>query len=224
MAVSKPLCTTRTRQIVDWSAWLRFTERKLAQLNRFPLPRHYLASLTLASFTLDGMEISEPEVAVATAHGAARRAFRSRQAQRVRNHVAILHCLESMLRKQLPLTLDATLRWYTNVSSGLCTTALSAPTLDRLDRVVRRINTPQHRLQPAMQDIARLHLEILTDPIFPSFNGILARLLLHYHLGRTGIPPLLFNAANDSRALRDRMLCLPKLMERVETTLTALAT
>ncbi len=179
-------------------------------------------SLTLASFKLEGMEITEPEVAVATAHGAARRAFRSRQAQRVRNHVAILHCLESMLRKSLPLTLDVVVRWYTNVSSGLCTTGLNGPTLDRLDRVVRRINTPQHRLQPAMQDIGRLHLEVLTDAIFPSFNGILARLLLHYHLGKTGIPPVLFEPAADALAIRDRMMCLPKLMERVETTLTML--
>ena len=56
-----------------------------------------------------------------------------------------------------------------------------------------RIDSPQLRLQPAVHEIARTHVELLSDALFPSFNGILSRLLMRYHLGRCGLPAVVFD-------------------------------
>ena len=60
---------------------------------------------------------------------------------------------------------------------------------DRLAALVERMNSPELRLQAGVQQVARLHAQLLADPLVPSFNGILARLLLRYHLGRCGLRP-----------------------------------
>jgi hypothetical protein len=185
-----------------------------------PLPPDYYVRATFASFRLDGMEPSEAEVREALAHGGHgdgdRPVLRSRQAQRLRNHAAILHHLEGDLRAGLPLTTDGVVRWYTGVSAGLSTTSLDRATGERLEEVVRRINSPQLRVQAALQEIAGTHAKLLGDPLVPSFNGILARLLLRYHLGRCRLPAVVFDQVVDARArAADAMLRrLGELIER----------
>ena len=88
--------------------------------------------------------------------------------------------------------------------------------MDRLDHVVRRINSPQLRLQPALVDIAKLHVMLLRDPLVPSFNGILSRLLLRYHLGRIGLPPVVFDPNEDAPSLLDETMLLARLLELIE--------
>lgn len=185
--------------LLDWPAWLALIERKRRLLQRRPagepagLPGQYFVLATYSSFRLDGLAVSEREVVEALSRGRAQRAFRSRAAQRVRNHVAILHSIETSLRLGQALKTTAVVRWYTSISSGLSITGLGDEKLTRLTQVARRINSPQLRLQPALQEIARTHAELLSDPLFPSFNGILSRLLLRYHLGRCGLPFAIFN-------------------------------
>jgi hypothetical protein len=186
---------------VDWPAWIERIERKRRAMHRShdgklpPTPQNYFINATVGSFRLEGINCSVHEAHEAIEHGAAQRKFRSRAAQRIRNHVAILHSIESTLRNNWPLKSSAVLRWYTSISSGLSTNELGIEKMMRLDQIVRRIDSPKLRLQPAIQEIARTHAELLSDHLFPSFNGILARLLLRYHLGRCGLPSLVFDEA-----------------------------
>jgi hypothetical protein len=160
----------------------------------------YYARATSASFRLEGLEVSEAEVREALEHGGPERpVLRSRQEQRLRNHAAILHHIETDLRKGLTLTTDGVVRWYTGISAGLSTTGLNQGTTARLDEVVRRINSAQTRMQPALREIAATHGKLLSDPLVPAFNGILARLLLRYHLGRCKLPAVVFDPAVDGR-------------------------
>jgi hypothetical protein len=158
-------------------------------------------------------------VAKALAVGSAGRAFRSRSAQRIRNHVAILRSIDQALRIGQPLRSSAVLRWYTSISSGLSTTALDAATMTRLDLAVRRINSPQLRLQPAVQEIATLHASLLADPLVPSFNGILSRLLLHFHLGRCKLSPILFDPTEDPARMADERRLLAILLPLIQASL-----
>jgi hypothetical protein len=183
---------------LDWPMWIERIERKRrAHRNHrngsAQLRSDYYIDATCGSFRLEGMDVLLHDVHNAIARGAAQRKFRSRAAQRVRNHVAILHSIERSLRKNHTLKTQAVLRWYTSVSSGLSTSELGIERMARLEQLVRRIDSPQLRLQPAIQEIARTHTELLSDPMFPSFNGILARLLLRYHLGRCGLPAIVFD-------------------------------
>jgi hypothetical protein len=195
----------RSHSPVDWNAFLRRVERKRRLLKRLDgaapaLPPDYFARATYASFRLDGLDVDESDVREALGQGDGERPIlRSRQSQRLRNHSAILHHLESDLRDGLPLTTDGVVRWYTGISAGLSTTSLDQATEVRIDDVVRRINSPQLRMQAALQEIAAAHVKLLADPIVPSFNGILARLLLRYHLGRCGLPAVIFDATIDAR-------------------------
>jgi hypothetical protein len=181
---------------LDWPAWLALIERKRKQLQRRNsnpgapglAPIDYHVPVTFSTFKLEGIELIEQEVIDALTHGRAQRKLRSRSAQRIRNHVAILHSIEKSMRLNAPLKTSAVLRWYTSISSGLSTGELGAERMSRLEELAHRINSPQLRLQPAIQEIVRTHRELLADPLFPSFNGILNRLLLRYHLGRCGLP------------------------------------
>ena len=85
----------------------------------------------------------------------------------------------------------------------------------RLEAIVRQVNSPHLRLGPAVQGIARLHHQMLADPVVPSFNGILARLVLRYHLGRCGLPPVLFVPEVDGAVMNDEPRLLARLLERV---------
>jgi hypothetical protein len=149
-------------------------------------------------------------------HRSAVKNFRSRSTQRIRNHVAILRRIEKSLRAGATLTSQSVVRWYTSISCGLSLASLDETSLTRLDNFLRRINSPQFRLQPAITEIAHVHAQLNADPLVPSFNGILARLLLQYHLGRCGLPRVQFDAA-DSAILKDEPRLLKRMLELVDS-------
>jgi hypothetical protein len=208
---------------IDWPRWLRLVERKRRLTTRgngqsyaHTLPDAILQLGTLASFRLEGIEVDDVTALAALHPGRERGHFRSRLAMRIRNHVAILHRMERGLYRGESLKTAAVVRWYTLIASGLSITSLDEPTMARLDQLVRRINSPHLRLQPAVQEIARLHAQSLADPLVPSFNGILVRLLLRYHLGRCGLPPVVFHADNDRALLTDEQTLLARLLELID--------
>ena len=214
----------------DWSQALRRLERKRRSLDRappggpsavanasLPLPPDYYARATWSTFRLEGIDVHRDEVRAALAQTSAGHALRSRQSQRLRNHAAILHHIETDLRQNLPLSTDGVIRWYAAIGAGLSTTSLSHAATGRLDETVRRINSPQLRLAAAIPEIAALHVALLADPLVPSFNGILTRLLLRYHLGRCNLPAIIFDPAADARtAFADAMS--GRLIELLEIT------
>jgi hypothetical protein len=209
---------------LDWPAWLGLLDRKRRLLQRSTatppasVPEDYFVAATCGSFVLEGIDVTEPEVIDALTRGAAQRRFRSRTAQRVRNHVAVLRTIEIALRIGQPLKTAAVVRWYTSISSGLSVAPLSNERMSRLDQIARRINSPQLRLQPAIQEIVRTHLELLVDPLFPGFNGILSRLLLRYHLGRCGLPFVTFSDTFAPAAHNTEPHITLKLLEAVDET------
>jgi hypothetical protein len=215
----------RSRSPHDWPALLRRVERKRRALQRdangrgdpaaTPPPEDYYVRATWASFRLDGHDVTEAELRDALGPGSDRPALRSRQALRLRNHAAILHRVENDLQQGLTLTSDGVLRWYVAISAGLSTTSPDQATEARLEEVVRRVNSPQLRLQPALQEVAATHLRLLADPLVPSFNGILARLLLRYHLGRCKLPGVVWDPATDARP-RDGDAMLRRLVELLD--------
>lgn len=218
----------RPRSATEWPALLRRVERKRRALERDqdgadpadanPIPSppdEYYLHATWSSFRLEGLDVSADELQDALAPGADRPTLRTRQSLRLRNHAAILHRIENDLHQGLPLTSDGVLRWYVGISAGLSTTSLDQQTEARLDEVVRRVNSPQLRLQPALQEAAATHLRLLADPLVPSFNGILARLLLRYHLGRCKLPAIVWDPAVDARP-RDAQTMLRRLVELLD--------
>ena len=174
------------------------------------------ATATFTSFSLEGLDVSQADIDAALTTGPLRRAFRARQFQRIRNHVAILRLLDRSLRRGDPLRPHTVLRWYTSVSCGLSTMQLTGAANDRLVDIVERMNSPELRLQAGIQQVARLHAQLLADPIVPSFNGILARLLLRYHLGRCGLPPVQFHPQTPVQAMTNANVLLPLLLELLE--------
>jgi hypothetical protein len=211
---------------IGWDKWTRRVESRQRKLNKshpfdgILTSREFLADATYVSFRLDGLEVSQAEVSSALATGRQRRIFRSRQGQRIRNHVAILREIDGLVLAGAPLDPAAFVRWYAAISSGLCPADLDEPTSSRLVRTVHRLNSPELRLAAAVQEIATLHRALLADPLVPSFNGILARLLLRYHLGRCGLPPVLFDPATLPAALLDEQRLVALLMEAIEASLT----
>jgi len=207
---------------IDWPRWLRLVERKRRLTGRgghrraSALPDAILQLGTLASFRLEGIDVDDATTLAALKPGRDHNHFRSRLAMRIRNHVAIMHRIERGLHHGEPLKTAAVVRWYTLIASGLSITSLDEPTMSRLDQLVRRINSPHLRLQPAVQEIARLHAQALADPLVPGFNGILARLLLRYHLGRCGLPPVVFHPETDGPVLTDESTLLGRLLELID--------
>lgn len=218
-----------TAPAIDWPTWLRVTQRQRRLASDLG-PHHarafwanYYVTATDASFRLEGLNLPPGDLAAALARGgAASRAFRSRQQQRVRNHVAILRHIEHLLRRGATLKSADVVRWYTSVACGLSTTRLDEPTTARLDGLIRQINSPHLRLRPALQEIARLHRQMLADPVVPSFNGILARLLLRYHLGRCGLPPVLFVPEQDAGRLLNEARLLARMLELIHISYAAM--
>ena len=187
---------SQQQQAEDRAAALRRVERKrrLAQrapVNRFVLPTDLLGRITYSSFRLENLSIAERDVSEALACGAGRRAFRPPQLLRIRNHVAILRHIQKSTRRGQELKLPVVVRWYTSFSCGL-SMGVDLTRVGRLEQCLRRINSPQLRLQQAIADVAHVHVQLASDPIFPGFNGILARLLLQYHLARCGLPLVAF--------------------------------
>lgn len=185
------------RAAVDWAAWTRRIERLRrldrcdAMLRAWALRLDTRCAQTAASFHLDGIPLDEQTIRAFCRRGGAARPVRTRLSLRLRNHVAILAVIRRMLDRQQPLEPGDVLRWYTSVSSGLCTTMPAEPKIDRIRSIVRRLNSPHLLLRPAVTEIAELHCEVLADELVPSFNGILARLLLAYQLGRCALPPVI---------------------------------
>jgi hypothetical protein len=199
---------------------VRVLERKKRLFDRLPPPRHcngplprYFERATHVSFRLDGLHTTETEISSALASGAAARACRSRCAQRVRNHVAALHHVERLLRRNLPLHAAHVIRWYASVACGLSYGRIDDQTSSRVERIVSTLNSPQLRLRPAVQEITALHVRLLADPFVPGFNGIIARLLLRYHLGRCALPPVMFDPDTDGARLGSEAQLLPRLTE-----------
>jgi hypothetical protein len=162
------------------------------------------------------MSIDPADLSVAMARGWATKACpRSRRQQRIRNHVAILHHIERMLGRSISLSVDSVIRWYTSIACGLSIERLDEPMSARLAEIIRQINSPHLRLARAVQSIVRLHRQMLSDPVVPSFNGILARLLMRYHLGRCGLPPVLFVPEQDAGAMNDEGELLGRMLQRI---------
>ena len=183
---------------IEWSTAVRRLDRKRKLAEKQYPATHLIgddpAAATAVSFNLEGIAVTPDQVAQAVQPS---RALRSRAQQRLRNHVAVLLSLERCLQQQRPLTTDQVIRWYTSISSGLSTAALDGAAYSRLEQWVRQINSPQLRQPAAIQDIATVHFRILSDPLTPGFNGILARLLLRFHLGRCGMPAIRFDPQTD---------------------------
>jgi hypothetical protein len=200
---------------------LRVIERKrsmFADGNGHPTPRDQLIRQTIASFRLDGIDLSDSLVAESFAHRVGHRQMRSAQARRIRNHVAILRRIELALRRGQALKSPAVLGWYASVGCGLCTTSPDDSALGRLELLVRRINSPQLRLDPAVREMCDLHARMLADPIFPGFNGIMARLLLRFHLGRCKLPPVLFRP-DDVAVMGDWNKLLTRMVQLIDQAL-----
>jgi hypothetical protein len=181
-------------QAIDWSHWFARIERHRRRLQRrvhLPTGRlndSVLVQITCNSFRIDGIEVDYATVQQALSRSSSQRRMRGPQIQRIRTHIAILHRVFRALQRTLPLPGSDVLRWYTCISGGLSVTGPDAQTMHRLEQILRRINSPQLRIRGAIQDVVRTHVQLLREPLFPAFNGILARLLLQYHLGRCGLP------------------------------------
>ena len=175
---------------------------------------------TRATFRLEGIDVGETEVVRALE---APRPMRSRHAGRLRNHLAILRSLDRVRRQRRALSADEVVRWYTAVSSGLSTANLSPAGRERLAAVIREIHSPQRRLQPAVTEAAALYAGLLADPMFPGFNGILSRLLLHAYLLNCGLPPVVFDPVLDGGEIATPATVTPRLLEMIDATLDRLA-
>jgi hypothetical protein len=79
------------------------------------------------------------------------------------------------------------------------------------------------RLAAAIPEIASLHVTLLADPLVPSFNGILSRLLLRYHMGRCNLPAVVFDPAMDTRAASADAMAA-RLIDLLEAACDELAT
>ena len=208
---------------IDWPRWLRLIQRKRRLAARPQAPHapasgaEYFAAATLSSFQLEGIQVNPSEVTAAMTQGWSGKGLGSRTSRRIRNHVAILRRIESSLRAGATITSQTVVRWYTSISCGLSLASLDETNMARLDNVVRRMNSPQFRLQPAITEIAHVHVQLNADPLVPSFNGILNRLLLQYHLGRCGLPRVTFNPTVDSTLLKDEPRLLRRILEMVDS-------
>lgn len=205
---------------VDWGRYLRSIERKrqLARTISRHLPDRLNRQLTFSSFRLEGIDVTETDLDDAcTPKPSTRRSFASRQRQRLRNHMAIQLSIVRSLANREVFRVSQVIRWYTSVSAGLSTSGLDLAGMQRIESVIRRINSPQMRLQPALTEIAELHAELIADPVFPGFNGILVRLLLQSHLGKCGLPMIAFDPVIDAPRIHDPVLLLPRLLELIDT-------
>ena len=178
-------------------------------------PADFFRLATCASFQMDGVSLSPGEFDGAMSRAAAARACRTRGALRARNHVAILMRIESLLRRGQRLQASEVIRWYTSIACGLSAGGMATGTFGRLDRIVSSVNSPRLRFWPAVQEVAALHVNLLSDPFVPGFNGILARLLLRFHMGRSGLPPVVFDPAADVPKMQAVATLEPRLLELI---------
>jgi hypothetical protein len=204
---------------VDFPAWCKAAEKLRGDVPRssFRPGEAFFVAATYSSFRMDGISITQGEVAEAISRRNTHRAFRSRLGQRLRNHAAILLRIERLIGRGALLKADTLLSWYTAVSCGLSTTMPAGEKMKRIETVVRQVNSPHLRLLPALTEMSELHQSLLADELVPSFNGILARLVLHFHLGRCGLLPVIFDPAHDSSALfQQSSVGLRRLMQLID--------
>lgn len=161
------------------------------------IPSSHLAEVTRASFFLDGIEVAIRAARAAVDVGSAARTLDSPNVRRLRGHVAILRRIERLSRRGRAITPGEVFRWHAALAHGLPCAVPDAASSARLTDICFRLATPHRRRAPAVEEAARLYAELLNDPLFPNFNGILARLLLSYALARTGLPPVVFDADED---------------------------
>ena len=177
------------------------------------LPRQALVELTLASFRMEQIATDYQEIAHALARTPNCTGLRSPHLLRIRNHIAILLRIDQALARREDLQPMGVLRWYTSLSRGLSIAGVDPSRVDRLAVRLRQINSPALIVQSALPQIAAAHAQLLCDPIFPGFNGILARLLLRYHLGRCLLPPVVFDPDRDRAVALAPGTLLPRLVE-----------
>lgn len=198
---------------------IREIERKRRVLGRIghqrPIPRDLLTHFTAASFQLEQLAITDRDITEAMAPRRDHRIFRRPQSLRVRNHVAILRSIEKAVRHGDELQPTAVLRWYTSISCGLSSATMDRGRMVRLERLLSRANSPKLQLQLAIWDIASLHVEMLADPVFPGFNGILARLLMQFHLARCRLPPVVLQSHADAASTSSARQFAPRLLQLV---------
>ncbi len=174
-----------------------------------------LTRITQASFELEDLCITAQELELARAPSTQPRRLRPLQVLRFRNHMAILRAIERSTERQEPIGPAAVLRWYTSISCGLSIAPVDEPRTARLERVLRRINSPNLRIQQAVPDACELHVCLMADPVFPGFNGLVSRLLLQYSLLRCGLTMVALDPARDCLRLRDPAALAPRLLELV---------
>ena len=186
------------------------------------LPQDFTSQLTFHSFRLEGIAVESADVEQALRPLRRKGGFRSRLHQRLRNHVALIRSIDRGVRLGRRMTVPLVLRWYTSISSGLSTTMPAGQKLDRLERVVRQINSPPRRLEPALAETADLYAEAFADELVPGFNGILIRLLLQAHLGSSKLPPVIFPLTLSPDVQSSGPLFSPWLIGMVEESLDRL--
>lgn len=200
-------------------AQCRQIERKRKRCNEIQprplLPRELLSRLTLSSFHLEKLSVSRADVELGLSVAADQRAFRPPQVLRIRNHVAILRWIERAQRGRRLLQPASVVRWYTSISCGLSIGALDDSRAARLEQAIGRMNSPQHRLSQALGEVAGLHVQLVGDPLFPGFNGLLSRLLLQYHLSRCDLPPVIFDPAVDGARVGSEQGLMGRLAELI---------
>jgi hypothetical protein len=185
----------------DLSDWVRIIDRAKHRVGRpvWRLDDPRLFHFTHVSFCLEQLDLPRHETERVIARSYTHRGFRSRLSARLRNHAAILLRIERLLASGRDLRVDHLLQWYAGISAGLCSAMPAGPKIERLQQVLRRVNSPHMRIGSAVTEIASLHYEALTDALVPSFHGIIARLLLHYQLGRCGLLPPAFRPEDVGR-------------------------
>lgn len=189
-----------------------------AQNRRMPLA--LLKRLTWTSFRLENLAVTEADVESAISPGAPRGAapLRSIKTLRLRNHLAILRRIERLVHQGRELKAEVVLRWYTSIACGLSIGPMDEPRLRRLETALSRMSNPQLRLRQAVNEAAALHAELLRDPLFPGFNGVLARLLLQYHLARSQLPPVVFDPLADRPLLGVETALASRLLQGIAET------
>jgi len=191
--------------------------RERIKRSTFIVDRPFVERATHVSFELEGIVLPPGSVRAGLCGKSGRVQMRPRIAHRIRSHCAVLLQIERMIKSRRSTNVSALVGWYTTFSAGLCSAGLDDRSMRALSDVVHRINAPPHRVQAAIDEAARLHVELLREPAVPSFPGILARLVLHAQLGRCGLPPVTFDPAVDRVAFEkpaELAARISKLIER----------
>ena len=220
--IQKRFATHPLADAPDQLAWLEKTRDRVRR-NSIRVGASFIERSTHSSYQLDGVTLPPGAVREAMNARAGKWAMRPRTAQRIRNHASIQFQIERMLRRRIGLSAGTLVRWYTSLSTGLCGTQMQRSEVERLESVAARVNVTPHRVGAALDQVAALQVELLSEPVVPSFSGIFARLVLHMHLGRCGLPPVVMDSGVDSSVLKQPSRLSTKLAEMVARSYEQLA-